>query len=160
MKKLAICIALAASCTNRDPAPGGGSAAVVPSRALAEATMQLPQGWTSTYNAATDSWQMSDGRTTVRLERADDRFVASPDAFIHHVSARHKNKLVTIEHREHVNAGFAVARAVFTRKSDPSPLRATYVVRQLTRVWYQCYAEGIDETLRAQVIALCRSIRR
>lgn len=160
--KLAICIvALVVACGNRDPSGGAVGSAAVPSRALAEATMELPAGWSSTYDAATDAWQMSDGRTTVRLERADDRYVASPDAFIHHISERHKSKLVTIEHREHVNAGFAVTLAVFASKTDPHPWRATYVVRQLTRVWYQCYAEAVDdETVRAQVIALCRSVRR
>jgi hypothetical protein len=156
--RLAICMLL--GCSNRDSQGEAGSAAPVASRALADATMTLPPGWMSSYDRTTDTWQIT-GAATVRIERADDRYVASPDAFMHHVSSRWQGRLVTIEARQAVGSGFAVTLAVFTGQSDPHPMRSTYVVKQLTRVWYQCYAEGVDdEAVRAQVIALCRSVRR
>jgi hypothetical protein len=148
------------ACGNRDTHSETGSATPVASRALAEATMDLPAGWTSRYDSATDTWQIT-GAATVHIERADDRYVASPDAFMHHVSSRWPGKLVTIEARQAVGSGFAVTLAVFSGQNDPHPLRSTYVVKQLTRVWYQCGAEGVDdEAVRAQVIALCRSVHR
>jgi hypothetical protein len=150
-----------AACGTDDRAPRKqGSSTMVPSRALAD--LAIPDGWTASYDKDADAWQIVSNYTPtmVRIERADERYVASPDAYMHHLAPKWgTTKLVTIEDRQHVNGGFAMTLAVFASKDDPKPMRATYVVRQLRKVWYRCYAEGVDDdSLRAQVIELCRSV--
>ncbi len=154
MRNVLLLVALVACGKDKQEGAGG---TVVQSRMLEGATFALPQGWTSTYGAD-DTWQFasSDGRT-VRLERTDERYVASPDAFLQHVAP---NPLATIEQREHAGKGFAITIAIFASEKDANPKRTTYVVRPLGKAWFSCHAEGLDdETLRNEVIALCRSVR-
>jgi hypothetical protein len=156
---LVLVIALAA-CGKDKQAGSGGT--VVQSRVLESATFALPEGWTSTYEPDHDAWRFASTDTTIRLERADERYVASPDAYMQHIGSRlGKGRLVTIEFREPVGkTGFAMTLAGFTRENDPKPTRTTLVVRQLGKAWYDCHAEGIDDdALREQVMALCRSVR-
>ncbi|HEY5925353.1 MAG TPA: hypothetical protein VIV11_26900 [Kofleriaceae bacterium] len=138
-----------------------GSANVITSRVLEDVTFSLPDGWTTSYEEDTDTRQFasSDGKA-VRLERADERYVASPDAFMRHLEPRFKGKLMTIERRKNVSSGFAVVLAIFASAKDSEPVRATFVVRELGSAWYSCWSEGTDdEAAQDQVIALCRSVR-
>lgn len=158
---LVVVIALAA-CSKDKQAGSGGT--VVQSRALEGATFALPAGWTSSYEPDHDAWRFAaaDATTAIRLERADERYVASPDAYMQHIGSRlGKDRLVTIEFREAVGkTGFAMTLAGFRGENDPKPTRTTLVVRQLGKAWYDCHAEGIDDdALREQVMALCRSVR-
>ncbi len=139
----------------------GSGGTVVQSRVLEGATFALPQGWTSSYGTD-DTWRFAspDARTTVLFERTDERYIASPDAFMQHVALRYKGKLVTIEQREHAGKGFAITLAIFAGEHDPHPQRTTFVVRPLGKAWFSCHADGLDdEALRNDVIALCRSVR-
>jgi len=159
MKRAAIVIALCA-CSKHDTS--GDQSAIVKPQVFADISMSVPDGWTSSYDKDTDAWHVVsvDARTTVQLERADERFVASPDAYMHHLEPRWPGKLVTIEQREHVAGGFVITLGVFAGANDPHAQHATYVVRKLGKVWYRCFADGTeDEPLRNQVIALCRSVR-
>ena len=154
MRSLLLLVALVACSKDKQEGSGG---TVVQSRVLEDARFALPQGWTSTYGAD-DSWQFtsSDGRT-VRFERIDERYIASPDAFMQHVAP---HPLATIEYRDHVGKGFAITIAIFARDNDPSPKRTTYVVRPLGKAWFSCHADGFDdEGLRDEAIALCRSVQ-
>jgi hypothetical protein len=150
-------VALAA-CKGDEAKPVG---TVVESRVLEGATFTLPDGWTSTYGKD-DTWQFAsaDGRTKVRLERTDERFVASPDAFMQHVKPRFGNRLVTIEQRDYVGKGFVITLAAFAGEKDPKPQRTTFVVRPLGKAWFSCHADGLDdEESRNEVINVCRSVR-
>lgn len=163
MRHAVLFLALAA-CGNRDRTSDEGSGTIVASRALADLQLALPEGWTKTYEPSTDAWQLASGdaRTAVRIERTDERYVASPDAYMQLVAARWgKDKLVTIEDREQLGrSGFALTLAVFAGEADPQPMRTTHVVRKHGKLWYRCFAEGVDDqALRTQVVALCRSIR-
>jgi hypothetical protein len=131
--------------------------------AFAGAQMNLPPGWTATYDDKADTWNvvLPGGTKTVRLERADERHVASPDAYMQHVTPSFgKGKLVTIEQRETVSNGFAITLAAYAGDKDPAPMRTTYVVKKLGRIWYTCHVDGVeDDTLRREVISMCRSVR-
>ncbi|HEY5945252.1 MAG TPA: hypothetical protein VIV40_07170 [Kofleriaceae bacterium] len=154
-------LVIAGACSKTEQKETG---TVIAPRMLESATFELPQGWTSAYGKD-DAWQFAsaDARTKVRFERTDERFIASPDAFMQHVAPRYgKDKLVTIEQRDHSGKGFAITLAVFAGESDPQPQHTTFVVRPLGKVWFSCYADGLgleDEPLRNQVVALCRSVR-
>jgi hypothetical protein len=156
-RTLLLLLALAA-CKGDEAKPTG---TVIASRMLEDATFTLPQGWTSTYGKD-DAWQFAspDARTTVRFERTDERYVASPDAFMEHVAPRYGNRLVTIEQREHSGKGFAITLAAFAGEKDTHPQRTTFVVRPLGKAWFSCHADGLeDEAPRNEVIWLCRSVR-
>ena len=159
-RALVVCALLALGACSKDKPEDRGT--VVQSRVLESATFDLPPGWTSSYGND-DSWQFAspDTQTTVRFERTDERYVASPDAFMQHVAPRYgKDKLVTIEQREHSGKGFAITLAIFKGENDPKPQRTTFVVRPLSKAWYSCHADGLDEeAARNEVIALCRSVR-
>jgi hypothetical protein len=155
---VAVAAAAAAACKGEEAKPTG---TVVESRVLEGATFALPQGWTSAYGKD-DAWTFAsaDAGTTVRFERTDERFVASPDAFMQHVKSRYGGRLVTIEQREYVGKGFIITLAAFKGEKDPSPQRTTFVVRPLGKLWFSCHADGLeDEARRNEVIALCRSVR-
>jgi hypothetical protein len=154
MRSALLLLALAC-CAKSEDKPVG---TVVASRVLQDATFDLPQGWTSTYGQD-DAWQFtSPTGTKVRFERTDERYIASPDAFMEHVAP--KNQLVTIEQREHSGKGFAITLARFANEKDEHPQRSTYVVRPLGKAWYACHADGLDEEARRnEVIELCRSLR-
>lgn len=152
-----------AGCGKGDRTAGDQGKVIAPSVLADIELWPHPDGWTESYDAATDAWTVrsADGHTTVRIERADERYVASPDAFMHHVAATRwsKDKLVTIEDREVIGNGFELTLAVYAGANDSHPLRATYVVRKLKKIWYQCHADGVDDdALRTQIIAVCRSV--
>lgn len=152
------------ACGNRDgSSTREGSGTTVAARAFADVRIAVPQGWTSQYEQGEDAWQVvsADRRAVVRIARADERYVASPDAYMNHLTPRWgKDKLVTILDRRHLGSGFVLTVGVFVGEADPNPLSATYVVRKLGKLWYQCHVENVDdEALREQVIALCRSVR-
>jgi hypothetical protein len=152
-----VAFAAFAACKGEEAKPTG---TVVESRILESATFALPQGWTSSYGKD-DPWLLTspDGRT-VRLERTDERYVASPDAFMQHVKSRYGGRLVTIEQREYVGKGFVITLAAFKGDKDPNPQRTTFVVRPLGKAWFSCHADGLeDEMLRNEMIGLCRSAR-
>ena len=159
---LALLCVLAACSKSDDAKAKEGSANVVASRLLADVSAMLPDGWTTTYEPETDTrtFASPDGKTVV-LERADERYVASPDAYMRHLEARlFKGKLVTIERRKNVNSGFAMVLAIFAGSKDSQAVRATFVVRELGSVWYSCHGESTDdEAAQDQVMALCRSVR-
>jgi len=151
-----------AACGKSDKAKPEAKDNVVAPRALETVAFDLPDKWTSSYDKDTDAWQVAsaDAQTTVRIERADERYVASPDAYMHHVAQKWQGKLVTIEARTNVKSGFAMTLGIFTGEKDPNPQHATVVVRELGSRWYRCLSEGADsEEIRDQVIALCRSVR-
>jgi hypothetical protein len=157
MRSALLLVAAFAACKGDEAKPTG---TIVESRILESATFDLPQGYTSTYGKD-DAWQLTspDGRT-VRLERTDERFVASPDAFMQHVKPRFGSRLVTIEQREYVGKGFVITLAAFKGDKDPNPQRTTFVVRPLGKAWFSCHADGLeDEAPRNEMIALCRSVR-
>jgi hypothetical protein len=161
MRRLLVALALVA-CSKTDKATSKGSGTEIKSRALADVELALPDGWTKTYEPDSDAWQLAsaDAKTMVRVERADERFVASPDAYMHHIAPRWKPKLVTIEERKNVKSGFAMMLGIFASENDPNPLHATVVVRELGGAWYRCLSEGTDdEGIREQIIAVCRSVR-
>jgi hypothetical protein len=152
------------ACGNRDDSSTReGSGTTVAARAFADVRIAVPQGWTSQYDQGADAWEVvsADRRATVRIERADERYVASPDAYLNHLTPRWgTDKLVTILDRRHIGSGFVLTVGVFAGESDPNPQSATYVVRKLGKLWYRCHTENVDdEALREQVIALCRSVR-
>jgi hypothetical protein len=134
----------------------------IASSVLADVAISLPEGWTSAYNKGADAWDVAlpDGKK-IRIERADERHVASPDAYMQHVTPRFgKNKLVTIEEREQLSSGFAVTLAAYAGDNDPAPLRTTFVVKKLGEIWITCHVDNVeDDTLRRQVIYMCRSVR-
>lgn len=161
---VSVLAAVFGACGKRDDSsPREGSGTTVAARAFADVRIAVPPGWTSQYEQAADAWQVvsADRRATVRIERADERYVASPDAYLNHLTPRWgKDKLVTILDRRHIGSGFVLTVGVFAGDDDPNPLSATYVVRKLGKLWYQCQVESVeDEALREQVIALCRSVR-
>ena len=147
-----------AACKGDEAKP---TSTVVESRVLESATFTLPEGWTSAYGKD-DTWQFAsaDGATKVRIERTDERFVASPDAFMQHVQSRYGSRIVTIEEREYVGKGFTITLAAFAGDNDPNPQRTTFVVRPLGKAWFSCHADGLnDEDSRFTVINVCRSVR-
>jgi hypothetical protein len=152
--------ALALACSKKD-SDGQGSGTVVKASVLADLVMTLPQGWTSAYDGNTDAWSVTGPGVAAHIERADERYVASPDAYMQHLAPRWGKKLVTIEQREQAgSSGFAITLAVFAAQNDPHPLRSTHMVRKLQRVYVDCNADGIDdEALREQLLTLCRSVR-
>jgi hypothetical protein len=133
---------------------------------LEKLEMVVPQGWTSKYDADWDKWLFetptADGRTAnARIERAPDRFVASPDAYLQYrLKLWDLGTKATIEKREGVKDGFAMT-VVVTAAADPThPKRETYVVRQLGSVWYQCLSESIpDDAFRDELVGLCKSLK-
>jgi hypothetical protein len=135
---------------------------IVAPHVFSDVSFDLPQGWTSSYVEAEDAWQLTSGATTVRLERADERYVASPDAYMNHLTPRWKGKLVTIEDRKSVrSAGFAMTLGIYTGEKDTHPERITVVAGKLGTVWYRCISNSIDdEAIRLEVIAMCRSVHR
>jgi hypothetical protein len=134
---------------------------------LAGAKMQVPLGWTATYDAERDVWRFAsppllDGRTTSAvLERANPTWVASPDAYLaqlrKHWDAGTK---ADFESRRGVKDGFAMTIVVTPARSSDAPARETFVVRQLGNVWYQCSSEWVtDDAMRDQLLALCTSVK-
>jgi hypothetical protein len=137
-----------------------GTGTVVQPSVFADVLLNLPDGWSATYDKATDAQVITGKGTTVRLDRADERYVASPDAFMNHLSPRWKGRLVTIEDRLNVrNSGFAMNLGIYKDEKDEHPLHVTVVTGKLGKVWYRCIGEGIDdEALRQEVIQLCQSV--
>ncbi|HEY5945253.1 MAG TPA: hypothetical protein VIV40_07175 [Kofleriaceae bacterium] len=132
---------------------------------LAKLHMEVPQGWTSRYDAASDKWLLettADGRTAnARIERAPLAWVASPDAYLaQRLKYGYPGTTAKFEKREGVKDGFAMSVTV-TAAADPDhPTRETYCVRQLGSAWYQAASESVpDETTRDQLVALCKSIK-
>ncbi|HEX5060133.1 MAG TPA: hypothetical protein VFV99_12270 [Kofleriaceae bacterium] len=161
MRSLLLVLALAACGKSDKPKPEAHDNVIAP-RALEGLAFDLPDQWTKTYDTDHDAWNIAsaDAATKVLIERADERYVASPDAYMHHVSQQWPGKLVTIESRKNVKGGFAMTLGIFTGEKDPNPQHATVVVRELGSRWYRCISEGADsEEIREQVLALCRSVR-
>ena len=161
LARIAVVVLLVACSDKSSNTPNAGTE--IASSVLADVKMSLPEGWTSTYDKAADAWDVTiaDGVTKVRIERADERHVASPDAYMQHVTPRFgKNKLVTIEEREQLSSGFVVTLAAYAGDNDPAPMRTTFVVRKLGEIWLTCHVDNVeDDTLRRQVIYMCRSVR-
>jgi hypothetical protein len=160
MRSCVVVLVLLASCKE---APKETGTVVKPS-VFADVAFEMPPDWTKTYDKDTDAWQLAtaDAKTTVRIERADERYVASPDAYMEHLAPRWKGKLVTIEDRDQIRrSGFAMTLGIFAGENDENPIRSTVAVGKLGAVWYRCMSEGAyDDTIRMQVTALCRSVRR
>ena len=159
MRSVALSLLLLFGCSKDK---GADQSNVVAPRAFADVQLTLGEGWGSTYDAATDTRHLvGPGGTEVQLQQADERFVASPDAYMNHLSPRWKGKLVTIEDRASVrSSGFALKLGVYTGENDPAPLHVTVVVGKLGRIWYHCIGEAIeDDAIHQQVIAMCRSVR-
>ncbi len=158
--RVAAVVALVACSDKSADTPNAGTE--IASSVLADVMISLPDGWTSTYDKAADAWDVAlPDNKKVRIERADERHVASPDAYMQHVTPRFgKNKLVTIEEKEQLSSGFAVTLAAYAGDNDPAPMRTTFVVRKLGEIWLTCHADNVeDDTLRRQVIYMCRSVR-
>jgi hypothetical protein len=158
--RLAVLIVLVACSDKSSDKPNAGTE--IASSVLADAKMSLHEGWTSTYDKANDAWDVAlPNSKKVRIERADERHVASPDAYMQHVTPRFgKNKLVTIEEREQLSSGFAVTLAAYAGDNDPAPMRTTFVVRKLGEIWITCHVDNVeDDVLRREVIYMCRSVR-
>jgi hypothetical protein len=156
MRKVLVFVALLACSKDKE---GGTGGTVVVSSALADLSITPYGDFKSTYDAKTDSWQLTSPAAKVVLERADERYVQSPDAFMNQMSSRYPGKLVTIEARDNVRAaGFAMTLGVYAGEKDPNPLHVTVVVGQLGKLWYQCLAENLDENTRSNVVAMCRSV--
>ncbi len=168
MRRLALALALA-GCSTHDATPKREQAKPVakPAHKLDTLHMAVPEGWTSTYDAATEMWlfttpPIADGRTaTARIERADPSAVASPDAYLHkRLGMWDPGTTAEIETRESVKDGFAMTVVVKPAVDPDHPKRETYVVRELGSAWYQCVSEWVpDEAMRAQLLSLCRSIK-
>jgi hypothetical protein len=158
VKRVAILVALLACGKRNNDAVGSGSA--VASRAFADVQVPVLDGWTAKYEESSDSWLLT-GPATVRLERADERYVAGPDAYMNHLSPRWKGRLVTIEDRGNTrSSGFAMKLGVYTGENDPKPLHVTVLVGKLGRVWFRCLGEGIeDDAIHQQVIEMCKAVR-
>jgi hypothetical protein len=146
-------LVLALIACGKSDKPAAESKPAIESHALAAAELELPDGWTKAYEPTTDTWQLAsqDAKITVRVEHADARYVASPDAYAHHLA---HGRPVTIEQRKNVNSGFAMTLRIDGVRA------ATVVVRELGSAWYRCSSETADDdATREQVIALCRSVR-
>jgi hypothetical protein len=161
MKPILLVAVVALGACSSESKPEQGT--VVASRALADLDATLPDGWTKTYDATADAWDIAsgDGATKARVERTDERYVQSPDAYMQFVAKTWgPGRLVTIEERELMGtSGFVVNLAAFKGDSDPAPLRASHVVRKHGKLWYRCFTESGDESRREMVNELCRSIR-
>ncbi len=169
MRELALVLVLA-GCGTHDTAPKRDEAKPAPTepvRKLDTLHMTVPDGWTSTYDAAGDLWLLTttpiaDGRTAnARIERADPSAVASPDAYLHKRRGLwDAGTTAEIETRESVKDGFAMTVVVKPAVDPDHPKRETYVVRELGSAWYQCISEWVpDEAMRGQLLSLCKSIR-
>jgi hypothetical protein len=148
-----VALVLALIACGKSERPTAESKPAIESHALAAAELELPDGWTKTYEPATDTWHVASpqAKTTVRVEHADARYVASPDAYAHHLA---QGKQVTIDQRKNVKSGFAMTLRIDGARA------ATVVVRELGSAWYRCISETAeDDATREQVIALCRSVR-
>jgi glucose/arabinose dehydrogenase len=129
--------------------------------------MAVPDGWTAKYAAEADKWlfetpPLPDGRTAnARIERAAPGAVASPDAYLaQRLRSWDAGTKADIESRRSVKDGFAMTVVVRAAVDPDRPKRETYVVRQLGNVWYQCLSEWIpDDTIRDQLLALCKSLK-
>jgi hypothetical protein len=158
MRSIALA-ALAAACKDKPKETG----TVIKPAAFADLSFEAPDGWSSHYDKDTDALQLAsaDGKTTVRIERADERYVASPDAYMQHLAPHWPGKLVTIEDRENSGSGFELTLGIYNGEGDRNPLHSTVVVRKLGAIWFRCMSEGAyDETIRTSVIQLCRSVHR
>jgi hypothetical protein len=99
--------------------------------------------------------------TTVRLDRADERYVASPDSYLVHLKKGwDEGTTASIDSRATVKDGFAMTITVKPAVDPDHPKRETHVIRQLGNVWYQCLSEWIpDDATRDQLLALCKSLK-
>jgi hypothetical protein len=105
---------------------------------------------------------LADGRTaSARIERADPRTVASPDAYLHRRRELwDQGTTAEFEKREAVKDGFAMTVVVKPAADPAHPKRETYVVRELGSVYYECLSEWVrDDAMRDQLLALCKSLK-
>lgn len=156
-----------AAAPNREPAAKPAAKPARPPQKLDTLTMAVPDGWKAEYDKDGDKWLFTtppipDGRTAnARIERADNRAVASPDAYLHkRLEYWDKGTTAEIEKRESVKDGFAMTVTVKPAVDPAHPKREMYVVRQLGNVWYQCMSEWVpDDAMRDQLLALCKSLK-
>src|SRR5688572_4825110 len=128
--------------------------------------MELPPGWTSKYDASDDMWLFTtpytEGeRSNARFERAPREAVAGPDAYLHYKLGHwDKGTTAEFEKREAIRDGFAMTVVVKPAVDPNHPHRETFVVREIGNVWFQCRSEWIvDDAMRDQLLALCKSIK-
>ena len=131
-------------------------------RTLAHWRMEVPHGWTATPDPEGRAWAfMTNERTTVVFHRAPRHAVASPEAYLHHRKGSEKWPAGTtheFEKREALSDGFAVT--VTMRAPTWAARRETYVVREIGSEWFECGGGPIiDDNMRDEVVALCRSIK-
>jgi hypothetical protein len=160
MRSWVLALALVA-CGKDEPKQVG---TVVKPSVFADIFIAEPADWTKAYDPETDSWLLTGpgAKTTVRIERADERYVASPDAYMEHLAPRWKGKLVTIEDRDPIrSSGFAMTLGVYAGENDANPIRTAVAVGKLGTVWYRCMSDGAyDDNVRVFVTWLCKSVHR
>ena len=83
----------------------------------------------------------------VPVETIGDAATASPEALRQYLLSK-----ATIDSRLAISDGFA---ATFTEGAQ----RETHVLREHKNHWYDCHAQIVDDAMRDQVVALCKSYK-
>lgn len=166
---VALAAALACACSggrDRDEQATATQHELAPRHLERTTPMQMPADWSERYDAEHDRWTYAsrprpDGRTVdAILDAAPAPSVASPEALRHYLAKQWPaGTTAEFEDREAISSGFATTLAV--RSPSGEAHREVHVITQLGPQWFHCRSTWVpDDTARADVLALCTSLRR